>query len=162
MKETLLLTGGTGLLGSYFIKNLLVDNSKKIEKLIALTRGKTQTDAEKRILQTLHGILPSERVKKISRSIKVVRGDITKNKLGLPNHIYNDLTLCVNSIYHSAALCEFKTSFPIMKKVNIDGTKNLLKFALACQQKGRFKCAHHISTVAIAGNKKGIFYEKER
>ncbi|MBU1121693.1 MAG: SDR family oxidoreductase, partial [Candidatus Omnitrophica bacterium] len=36
-----------------------------------------------------------------------------------------------------------------------------LDFAVLCQKRGKLKSVHHISTVAIGGNKRGILYEKD-
>jgi len=160
MGKIIFITGSTGLLGSYLLKRLLSQN-KDIRQIVALSRGKTQKDAERRVLQALKAQSSSEEIGGDLSLLRVVLGDITEDRLGLPSRTYDSLSKEVTVIYHSAALCDFNIPLPIMRKVNVHGTKNILDFALACQKKGDFDRVHYISTVAVAGDKKGVFYEKE-
>lgn len=160
MGKVIFITGSTGLLGSYLLKRLL-SQDKDIRQIVALSRGKTQADAERRVLQTLKAQSSSGEIGGDLSLLRVIRGDITENRLGLPSRIYDSLSKEVTVIYHSAALCDFNSPLPIMRKVNVHGTRNILDFALACQKKGDFKRVHYISTIAVAGDKKGVFYEKE-
>ncbi len=160
MGKVIFITGSTGLLGSYLLRTLL-SQEKDIKQVIALSRGKTQKEAEKRVLQMLKAQSPSGKIEGDLALLRVVRGDIAEEKMGLPNRVYNSLSKEVKVIYHSAALAEFKVPSAIIRKVNIDGTKNVLEFALKCQHMGNFDRVNHISTVAVAGDSDGTFYEKD-
>ncbi|MFH1504061.1 MAG: SDR family oxidoreductase [Candidatus Omnitrophota bacterium] len=161
MKEVIFLTGSTGFLGAYLLRQLLCGHNNEIKQIIAFSRGKTQKEAERRVHQALWGLLPVRQRRGIISLLKVVRGDITKDNLGLSKNVYNQLTKKVTIIYHGAALCVFKMPLPIIRKVNVDGTRNVLDFAVLCQKRGKLKSVHHISTVAIGGNKQGILYEND-
>lgn len=157
MAEIIFLTGGTGLLGTYLLKELINCNAGHI---IALSRGKTLKEARRRIYKALekHSFLMHKQ--RFPLLFEVVRGDITKKNLGLSKSIFERLTKDVTSIYHSAALCDFNAPLTIIRKVNVKGTENILKFASLCKKNRQFKRLHHISTIAVAGDSKGIFYEK--
>ena len=157
LNKTIFLTGSTGLLGSYLLGKLL---QQKDGKIIALSRGKTQEEAELRALQSLKKHF-SYSYKTISRFLEIVNGDITEKNLGLAKKTYDSLTEKVTSIFHSAALCDFKVPLATIRKVNVKGTENILEFASLCKRRSRFEALHHISTVAVAGNSKGIFYETD-
>lgn len=159
MRETIFITGSTGLLGSYLLSKLLYGNSYADAEVVALTRGRTQKDAERRLLETLRKIPHSKSARR--SLLTVVHGDIAKRRLGLSTRVYDDLSRRVSSIYHSAALAEFSIPLPIIRRINVGGTRNILEFALSCQKNGDFKGVHHISTVAVAGDKNSTFYESQ-
>lgn len=93
------------------------------------------------------------------KRIKIIKGDITEKNLGIDRTKRKSLIKKIDTVYHCAALCNFVDPLKIVRKVNVQGTKNLLDFALDCRHFGRLKNINYISTVAVAGNKKGIFYE---
>lgn len=156
MSENIFVTGSTGLLGSYIVKKLCEWN---IGNIIALCRGETESETRNRILQEVERNLSDRERRKISGRIKVVRGDIIEKKLGLSDSAYNSLSKEIMSIYHCAALCKFNIQLDVARKVNVHGTENILKFALLCKRNRQFKAVHHISTVGVAGDSDGIFYE---
>ena len=160
MGKVIFITGSTGLLGSYLLKELL-SYGNDIEQIIALSRGKTQKEAEARVLHMLKAQSPSEKTRGNLSLLKVVLGDIAENRFGLSIRVYNRLSREVNIIYHSAALAEFKVSDTVIRKANVDGTKNVFEFALACQRAGNLDRVNHISTVAVVGDRDGTFYEKD-
>lgn len=161
MREIIFLTGGTGFLGAYLLRKLLHYRNHTIEKIIVLARGHTRKEAQRRVQQGLWGHLPLRQKRGIISLLEVVRGDISKEKLGLTGDVYQRLSKEVTSIYHSAALCEFNLPLTVIRKINVQGTKTVLDFGLNCQNQGNFSCFHHISTVAVAGTSTGVFYEND-
>ncbi|MEW6086873.1 MAG: SDR family oxidoreductase [bacterium] len=155
MRETVLLTGSTGLLGSYILKELIKHN---VGNIIVLSRGETQEEADRRVYQELGKHLSSKERQRFSKLVEIIRGDITQENLGLSKKMFNNLTKKITLIYHSAALCKFNIPLKIIRKVNVKGTDNILKFALVCK-KYNLKEVHYISTIAVAGDSKGVFYE---
>ena len=69
MKDTILLTGATGALGSMLLQRL----SDQGYEVICLARGKTRSDARRRV-RDLVGDRPN---------VKVIRGDITEPRCGI-------------------------------------------------------------------------------
>lgn len=161
MKEVIFLTGSTGFLGAYLLRELLCHKHKKIKQIVAVSRGRTQREAERRVHQALWGFLPVRQRRGIISLLRVVRGDITKDRLGLPERVYKSLIRKVTIIYHCAALCEFSVPLVVAREINVQGTKNILDFASRCQKRGKLRNVHHISTVAIGGNNRGILYETD-
>lgn len=93
--------------------------------------------------------------------IHAVNGDISKPGLGLSRKDAITLQNSVDTVYHSAALCNLSCDLSEARRVNVNGTENILKLALDWHKNGRLKNVNHISTAYIAGNHIGTFYEKD-
>ena len=124
-----------------------------------LVRQNSRKSVKERIEELINKSYSSKKRKKIRSRIEVVKGDITEKNLGISKSKIKKLYKKINTIYHSAALCQFNVPMPIIRKINLGGAKNVLDFALRCKVNGRFKSFHHISTVAIVGDSGGVLYE---
>ncbi len=123
------ITGATGILGQYLIKTLIEEG----KQVIALKRKNSH------ITKALKD-LPSEQ-------LKWVEGDI------LDTFSYSDYLTSETTVIHTAATVSFQPSEePVMFKVNIEGTKNLIDTAL----EKRIHKFIHISSIASIGRIKGL------
>jgi len=156
--RNILITGGTGFLGSYILHELLKDGDNYV---YVLARGKGGATAKARVDNILNSFYGNNIPDNISERFTTIEGDIENSSLGLTADTAKRLSGVVDEIYHSAALAEFRVSIDKVRKANVTGTKNLLDFALECRKRGRDICVNHISTAYVAGNMKGIFYEKD-
>ncbi|MFH1478166.1 MAG: SDR family oxidoreductase [Candidatus Omnitrophota bacterium] len=154
--KNIFITGSTGFLGWDIARNLLDNTDSNVYLLV---RGKADRSGSKRILDLLERSYPEQKRMSIVNRIEVLEGDVTGINLGLKKDKYDSLTKEIDVIYHSAALCEFGIELPIIKKINVDGTKNMLDFALLCGKNGQFISFQYVSTVGIAGKTGGVFYE---
>ncbi len=150
------ITGGAGFLGWRLVRNLL---DKTDSRLYLLVRDNSSMSAGKRIEELINKSYSGKKRIKIRDRIEVISGDISKENLGMKKSQIAGLSKKINIIYHSAALCDFNIPIATIRKVNLDGTKKVLDFALECKRNGQFKSFHHISTVAIMGDKGGVLRE---
>ncbi|MFH1875312.1 MAG: SDR family oxidoreductase [Candidatus Omnitrophota bacterium] len=153
-KKTILLTGATGLLGSYLLKLFLEEG----HKVYALARSKDHINATSRVINSLRlwdeTISPSSYAGKLI----VVDGDITSSDFKIETkEIIALFRSEVEMIFHCAALTLFRAPLEIMRKINVEGTKNILDFSLTCL---RLKNINYISTAFVAGNKNGIDFDE--
>jgi thioester reductase-like protein len=152
------ITGGTGHLGTSLVHWLLrKDNSVA---LLVRPDSLKRLHGKQGLVKLIEKSGPGISSERINRRLRIVGGDITKPKLGLGQADYKKLTGEVTTIYHSAALLDFMAPWEALQTTNIEGTRNLLDFGMACTGRAAFQGVCHISTFAVAGTATGTFYEK--
>jgi len=149
----LLLTGATGLLGRYLMKDLL---AKGID-LAVLVRPSRRCDPFQRIEAAMR-VWEQELQQEMPRP-KVLCGDIISPDLGLSGPDIRWAAENCNGMIHNAASLSFvstgRDSEPWIS--NVDGVQNVLEF---CDQAG-IETFHHVSTAYVAGKRHGRVYENE-
>lgn len=143
-----LITGGTGFVGSHLAVELL----KRGRFVILLARPKEGMEVWERVNHLLdwHGVGPVA-------NLKVLDGEVTKHRLGLDDHVYQILCETVGEIWH----CASETAFSESKRqqveaVNVHGTANLLRLA----EESRCYFFHHMSTAYATGKVNGLCREE--
>jgi nucleoside-diphosphate-sugar epimerase len=112
VKDSILLTGGTGALGSMLVKRL----SREGYELICLVRGKNDREARAR-LQAVVGYLGN---------VKAIRGDITEPRCGISDIDRELLAGRVNRVLHCAASINFRDK-NATQLTNVTGTLHVLE-----------------------------------
>lgn len=154
-KQTVFITGVTGLVGSYLLKTFLENG----HKVYALARSKDNKPAKERVVEILK--FWDERVLDKIDNLAVLEGDITKADLGLDSKTIDLLRKTIDEIFHLAAITRFDATLNELKKVNIEGTRNVLELSLDWNKKGKTKKVNHFSTAYVCGDHKGVFKEKD-
>ncbi len=137
MRQSVLITGATGLLGKSCLPRLIAHHGPK--QIIALVRPGRDVSS---LLET---------------GITTVEGDITQPDLGLARDQYRRLSSSIRTIIHSAADIRFNISLEESRRTNVEGTRNLLCFATRCAQLQKFA---HISTAYVSGGRTGHILEE--
>ena len=141
-------------MGSYLLK-ILLENGNRV---FCLARSKKDKSAEERIIALLN-FWDTDMQRNLRRNLIVVEGDITYPALGVKSKkMMEELISETEIIFHSAALAKFRVPLPIISKINIEGTKNVLNFALECRQ---LKKVNHVSTAHLVGTKRGIDFSED-
>lgn len=134
-----LITGSTGQLGSLIYKLLEVNG--KFDKVYCLVRGKKVSDSIERIVQAVrsHGTDMS------GKNAHILLGDLTKDRFGLSEKVYNMLTNEVDTVYHCAANVNNILSYSQLFEANVLSSVNMAKFIFD----GRDKELHYASTLSV-------------
>ncbi len=153
MSKAILITGGTGFLGTEIISDLVRETNETIYVLI---RAEDEEMAlHKMKAAWYHLPLLCE---KIGEQLIPVIGDFTKKRLGLCAKDRNRLRDEVSYVIHAGAQIGFQTGEQELMSVNYAGTGHMLAFAKTLPGLQRFV---HISTAYVAGQKSGLIMENE-
>lgn len=158
-KKVIFLTGATGHVGRNLIPRLLQLDAEA--DLIVLIRGKSDREAEIRLEELLSSLDFSIDPEKARRRIRVVRGDITSERFGLSQAEFEDLASRITHVIHCAASTKFNLPLEEARRVNVEGTKNVMALARLAQARGNLVCVAHISTAFVSGKRSGLIKEGE-
>jgi len=148
-----LLTGATGLLGNYLLRDLL-QAGQPVAVLVRPTRKMSARQRVEQFLtgweQTLHQRLP--------RPV-VLEGDISQPDLGLDGHSIRWVAEYCDRIIHNAASLQFHATSSQGEPwaSNVGGTTHMLEFCKSTQIRQLF----HVSTAYVAGLRSGRVLESE-
>ncbi len=140
----ILLTGGTGIVGSH----LLFELTKQGQQVRALKRKDSNIDVVEKIFQWYNPENPVQQY----QLIQWVEGDIA-DIFSLREALKD-----IEYVFHCAAVVSFIPSErPKMLKINIDGTANLVN---ACLLEGVKKLCHCSSIAAVGRPDKGTWVDE--
>ncbi|KKS99100.1 MAG: hypothetical protein UV75_C0010G0021 [Candidatus Giovannonibacteria bacterium GW2011_GWA1_43_15] len=149
--RAVLLTGGTGFIGSFLGLRLLEEGYY----IFFLVR-KAEKDSRSRVLERLSKISYLT-ARKYENAWEIVEGDTSLPFFGIDKAKLNELKNKVNKIFHCAALLSFDPrNKDKAHKINIEGAKNATELALLFNVE-----LHYLSTAYIAGDRRGEIKEDE-
>ncbi len=134
------LTGGTGFLGAFIIRELLEETDADI---YCLVRAANELEAKTKLQKNLQQYAIWD--EKFNSRIIAVVGDLAQPLLGINPEQFQILATNIDTIYHSAALLNYVYPYSALKTANVLGTQEVLR--LACHTK--VKPVHYVSSVAV-------------
>ena len=145
---TLLLTGFPGFLGSRLLPRLL--RRAPGVRAACLVQPKFEALATER-LTALVAAEPA-----LDGRVDLVTGDLTAPGLGIDEAAR--LAAGVTEIWHLAAVYDLTVAREVGMRVNVEGTRNVLRFAEDCTGLRRH---HYVSTCYVSGRHCGPFHETD-
>ncbi len=155
--KNIFVTGSNGFLASRLIYQLLEKNDVNI---YALVRAKNEQEGLSRLTQALNNQGLSLSEKKLNQ-ITIICGDLSLPNMGIRTEKWKSLSQNIDTIIHSGAIVNMTASFNDLSAVNIDGTKEVMKLALA----GQHKKLHYMSTLSVfvsTDQNTGVLKESDR
>ena len=156
--KVVFLTGATGHVGRNLIPILL---ASKDTSLVLLIRGDSDAEVEGRLNELLLSLAGTLDLSQARRRVQALRGDITHHRLGLSEARYEALAGSVTHIIHSAATVRFRNLLTEARKINVEGTKNVMALARLAWERGRLERVAHISTAYVSGKRRGLIREDD-
>ena len=153
MTDAILISGGTGFLGTALCAELLKICDAAIYVLV---HASSDAEAIHRLREAWHhdGALYAA----ISGRVHPVVGDFTRPGLGLDAGTADTLRQHVTHVFHAGAEVGFQKGEAELMAVNREGTRNMLAFAATLERLERFT---HVSTAYVAGQRSGVIREDE-
>ncbi len=152
LQHRILLTGATGLLGRYLLRDLLA-SGHNVSVLIRSSPGEKASDRLDRLLDFAEESLS----RKLPRPT-LLDGDLNTANLGLGITERSWLARNAQAVIHSAAYVSYHpTADGEPWQTNVEGTRRLLEL---CRSLGRIDL-HHMSTAFVCGDRRGIVFEDE-
>ena len=148
-----LLTGATGLLGNYMLRDLLLAG-RRVAIVARPSRMETTRQRVESILASWEADL-----RRVLPRPPVLEGDICQPGLGLDAAATRWVADNCDSVIHNAASLSFEvneqTGEP--RRSNVEGTRNVVEL---CRSTG-IRQFHHVSTAYVCGLRTGVIREDE-
>jgi len=139
---TYFVTGATGFIGRHLVQRLL-ERDGDIHVLV-------REGSRERLERLVEGWGP-----RAAQRVKRVSGDLAEPRLGLSDELAEALCGEVEHFFHLAAIYDMTAGDASNERLNVGGTRNAVDLANAL----RAGHLHHVSSVAVAGERKGLFRE---
>jgi len=158
VNENILLTGSTGLLGAYLLSDLLKYTNANI---FCIVRCKNEIEGFEKIKNNLNFYQLLQNNISLNKRITVLKGDLSKPFIGLSQTHFDNLSECIDVIYHNGCFVNFISPYSLLKKTNVFGTQNIIRLAATKY----LKTINYISSVIIFFSEpyfnKGKVFENE-
>jgi thioester reductase-like protein len=136
--KRVLVSGLTGFLGGYVGAALLSDPARTV---YGLARRRGARSGAARLAATIResgGTDPERR-------LRAVEGELTEPRFGLEQRVYDELADGVDAVIHCAASVNLLAPYAALRRPNVVGTLELLRFAAHRKAKD----VHVVSTVGV-------------
>jgi len=149
-----LLTGATGLLGCYLLKD-----AAALDVPLAVVVRSSRTASARQRVEDLLARWEHQTSSLLPRPV-VLEGDLTKPGLGLKAAQIDWIRESCSSVIHNAASLSFVAESQADEpyRSNVGGTQNVLDL---CRETG-IRNFHHVSTAYVCGLREGTILESER
>ena len=151
--KRVLLTGATGLVGQYLVRDLL----RAGIKLVVVIRGQAGVSGRQRLAKILSN-WDRDGGEPLGRPV-CLEGDLTRDGLGLDDEAIRWISQNCGTVLHNAASLSFvgadRAKEPWLS--NFTGTRNVLDL---CQRTG-IADYHHVSTAYVCGKRSGRVFEED-
>jgi thioester reductase-like protein len=139
------ITGYPGFIGKRLVRRLAEQSRGTDTRLVVLVQPKSARAA--------HADLDS-----LGIAAEVVEGDVEQMHLGLAGPEFKALAREVTDVWHLAARTFLGASRAELRRVNVEGTRNVLDLAGAARGLRRL---NHFSTAYVSGDRVGVILEDE-
>jgi nucleoside-diphosphate-sugar epimerase len=138
------VTGYPGFIGKRLVQHLAAENPGGHIALLVQPKFVKEATAYASRLQ--------------GAKVEILAGDIVDMHLGLSGPEYQRVTAATTHLFHLAAISYLGMPREMARRVNVDGTRNVLELARACPKLQRLV---HYSTCYVSGDRVGVIAEDE-
>jgi thioester reductase-like protein len=152
MSDVIFMTGASGAVGRQLVALLLRRTDAELYLLVHKRGASCDAPA------LLRDVVELDPAPEFVERVRLVAGDMEKERLGLPEGTYSELSGRVTGILHAAACTRFDLPLGRAREINVEGTKRVVQLGESCRRLDRFA---FLSTAYVAGKRTGAIYEHE-
>ncbi|GHH95657.1 type I polyketide synthase [Streptomyces capillispiralis] len=138
--EDALLTGVTGFLGAFVLRDLMRTTRARVHVLV---RAADRDQALERVRANLEWYRLWDDID--PARLRIVVGDLAEPRLGLTEEEFDDLAHTVDVVYHPGASVNWIHPYATVRAANVGGTEELLRLAA----RHRTVPLHYVSTTGV-------------
>ena len=153
----LLLTGATGFVGMEVLARVIEQTDQNV---IALVRAADDAAAQARVDEMLTTLVaPGARPPK--GRVRAVAADLETPGLGISPDSRRRIAGRISAVVHCAASISFTLPIEEARRINVEGTREIVKLALEARRQGALERFVHVSTAYVAGDRIGLVSEHD-
>ena len=152
-----LLTGATGFVGMELLARVLEQTDRDV---VALVRAADDRAAQARVDELLKTLVaPGARPHR--GRVRAVAADLESPGLGISPIQRERIASSVTAVVHCAASISFTLPLEEARKINVEGTREIVKLASEAHERGVLERFVHVSTAYVAGDRTGLISEHD-
>jgi thioester reductase-like protein len=146
--QTIFITGFPGFIAERLVKRIARLNGRFMLLVQRALLDRARTDVLRMAEETGASV----------ENFSIVEGDITQSDLGLSAADLDRARQETTTLFHLAAIYDLAVPHDIATRVNLDGTRNVNRFARSLAHLRRY---HYVSTCYVAGKREGLIMETD-
>jgi thioester reductase-like protein len=157
-ESVIVLTGVTGAVGRELLSRMVRVPRTRV---VCLVRAATDEEADKRLSETIDELTHEPLSGEERSRVTAIRGDVTRERLGLDVARWDALAAQTTRIVHGAANVSWSLPIEEARRINVGGTSEMLRLADAACKRGTLRAFDYLSTVMVAGKQQGLIGEEQ-
>ena len=153
-----LITGTTGFVGMELLVRVLEQTDRDV---VALVRADDDDAAAARLDTVLAMLFAPEHRGAARRRVRAVAADLEQPGLALSEATRDGLTATIGAVVHCAASVSFDLELEDARRINVEGTREIMQLAREAQDYGVLDRVVHVSTAYVAGERDGRARERQ-
>jgi long-chain acyl-CoA synthetase len=154
---SVLLTGATGFVGMEVLARVLEQTDHDV---VALVRAADDDAAQARVDDLLTTIVaPGARPHR--GRVRAVAADLESPGLGLSRVARHEIAATISAVVHCAASISFTLPIEEARRINVEGTREVVKLGVEARERGVLERFVHVSTAYVAGDRIGRVSEHD-
>jgi thioester reductase-like protein len=145
-ERVLFVTGYPGFIGKRLVRRLAEQLRGQRARMVLLVQSQFAAGARAE-LQALG-----------ARQAEVIEGDVVRMHLGLSGPEWKRIGAELTEVWHLAGLDDLGADPELIRRVNVEGTRNVLELARGAPRITRF---NHFSSAYVSGDRVGVILEDE-
>lgn len=158
-KKRIFLTGATGSIGRNLLFKIIEEDPDSI--ILLLIRAENQDKAKQRISTILKEKFVESYNEILDKRILVLCGNLSNERFGFTSEKFIKISSSITHIIHCAANVNFNNSIESARKINLFGTKQVIRLGIEAVKSGKLQKIAHISTAYVSGSNDGLIYEND-